>query len=176
MKTIYVDMDGVLVAFYEFCSLYINMYEDHDPRNKGQLYKFMDWAESEFRMFSMMPPKKDLDLAMQFLIDKQTKGWNIEILSSSGTSKMAPSISRSKNIWIDTYIRAKYPEFQDMQANFVEGSAKKVEFYKEGDVLIDDYFKPGQMWEKAGGLWIHHTSWVDTILIFNGKKDETEGC
>lgn len=37
-------------------------------------------------------------------------------------------------------------------------SRDKSSYMKPGDVLVDDYLKYRQLWEDAGGVFIHHTS------------------
>lgn len=42
-------------------------------------------------------------------------------------------------------------------------SADKRNHMKPGDVLVDDYLKYRNLWEEAGGVFIHHTSAASSI-------------
>ena len=40
---------------------------------------------------------------------------------------------------------------------------EKSAYAKPGDILVDDYQKYRDLWEKAGGVFIHHTSVPETL-------------
>lgn len=161
-RKIMVDMDGVLVAFFELVSLYIpELTTDHAPENKAILYKFMDAAEEEFGLFANLPPKRDLAVAIAFLEQLQDKGYEIEILSSIGTTRTSKSIEANKNKWLDKYLKGT--RLESIKRNFVEGSKQKGNYARPGFILIDDYKKPGIAFTEAGGIWIHHRNWNDTV-------------
>ena len=43
-------------------------------------------------------------------------------------------------------------------------SAEKRRHMKPGDVLVDDYLKYRDLWEEAGGIFVHHRSTAETLL------------
>ena len=122
----------------------------------------MDEAELEFRMFKLLPPKADFQQAIKFLEFLQEQGHKVEILSSVGTSKTKHMIQEDKLLWLEKYL--KNTKLSKIAINLVEGSKYKAAFATGLDtILIDDYTKPGNLFTRAGGHWINHKTWADTI-------------
>lgn len=160
-QTIWVDLDGVLVAFYEFVELYLDLERDHHPNNGKLLYPFMEVATEEFRMFRILPRKKDFNMAIKFLGELRQIGHEVEILGSIGNSKNRFLMQEDKHLWLDKTLKGT--QLEGIKRNFVEGSSQKSKFCNKGDILIDDYSKPGKMWQEAGGYWVHHINWNTSI-------------
>ena len=164
IKTIYVDMDGVLADFKKrFVERFKEEPEvDYPSKSKEKsAYKgrFATMVDEEH--FATLDPMPDLDEGLQFLDILAFKRYDftIKILSSTARIELKQTISSQKEQWLKDY-DIKYP------AIFVPGKILKQTYARPDRLLIDDTISNIDQWRAKGGKAILHTSWRQTIEEF----------
>lgn len=161
IKTIYVDMDGVLC---DFRKQFISMFKDCpeiDYPSKGKEKKEYKRRFDEFIVgghFATLEPMPDFDEAIHFLRSIEDD-YTIKILSSTAQVKYLAEISRQKEIWLKEY-KIDYP------AIFVPGKILKQYYASPERLLIDDTLSTIIQWRDRYSPAIWHTSWEETIKQF----------
>jgi hypothetical protein len=153
MKTLYLDMDGVLCFFEKrFRELFNTMGE----RNRKDFDK--NWPSFiQGKNFEDLEKFPGCDKLLAFAKDLQDNhGIKVEILSSSGGEKFHSEVTAQKIKWLcDNGITFK--------ANIVPGSSKKAALATPDAVLVDDTDYVIDAYVKAGGIGILHTDADETI-------------
>jgi len=153
MKTLYLDMDGVLCFFEKrYKELFVSMGE----RSQKDFNK--NWPSFiQGKNFETLEKFPGCDKLLAFVKDLQDNHEiKVEILSSSGGEKFHSEVTAQKIKWLcDNGITFK--------ANIVPGSGKKAALATPDAVLVDDTDYVIDAYVKAGGIGILHTDADETI-------------
>lgn len=165
IKRIFLDMDGVLADFIVGTSKLLG--QPITPDDAG--HKLYDARKEELtnkRLFGNLPPMPDMYDLIAYV--KHT-GLPTEILTAAGTVNRE-LVVHDKVEWIRKHVDPSY-----VVTCTYKGS-QKAAFAQKGFVLIDDRQKNIDLWIKAGGIGIVHTSAADTIaklkLLRKGESGE----
>ena len=150
---IFVDLDGVMVDFSQFCEDNIG----HHPRDweldrnvKKAFWKGVDkWVREGNPFFSAMNPMPDAHELWMHIAKYQPT-----ILSATGHVKNADS---EKRAWVHQHLGATVPVILTFAA------LDKAKYAAKNHILIDDREKAIAPWRQHGGIGILHTSAHDTI-------------
>jgi hypothetical protein len=140
---LFVDMDGVLADFdlgYEAAfGIRPSIHADN-----------VDWelVRQRKHFYLNLPPMPDFQVLWSFIAP-------LKPIVLTGVPFSVLEAADNKRLWArrwlgDTEVRACR-------------SSEKCLHAKPGDILIDDWEKYRRKWEKAGGIWITHTSAANTI-------------
>jgi hypothetical protein len=145
MAQLFVDMDGVLADFD-------SGYEEAFGIRPSIHADNVDWelVRQHPNFYLNLPPMPDFKQLWSFIAP-------FKPIVLTGVPRSAAEAPANKEAWVrrwlgDTEIRTCR-------------SSEKCLHAKPGDILIDDWEKYRHKWEKAGGIWITHTSAVFTIAI-----------
>lgn len=161
IKTIYVDMDGVLCDFLKrFYELYgVKPERDYPSKNAAkEEYRSRFKELVEDGNFETLDPMPDFGLAMEFLCSIETK-YEIKLLTSSAKPKYLDEISKQKRVWLIKH-GIHWPVI------VVPGKVLKQQYATPTSLLIDDTEISIIQWRLKGGHAIHHKTWVETIAEF----------
>ena len=164
IKTIYVDMDGVLADFKKrFIERFKEEPEIDYPSKKKEkdAYKGRFATMVEERQFATLDPMPDLDEGIRFLDILAFKRYDftIKILSSTARVELKKTVSEHKDKWLKDQ-GITYP------AIYVPGKRLKKYYARPDRLLIDDTIANVDEWRALGGKAILHTSWKHTIEEF----------
>lgn len=143
MITVYVDMDSVLA---DFKTRYISLFGNYNPetpeKHKKQFNELI--SRGNFATLDMMPNAHNLIYLLQ---DIQSKGVNIEILSSLGKADDLERVYKDKCTWLNNH-GIMFPR------NFVTTKKYKRNFANCHSILIDDNSTNIQQFVSSGGIGI----------------------
>ncbi len=168
LKTINVDLDGVLVDQYEPFSIYLN--EDYETIKKRlRLLELQDEVKanqykipllkeiSSTDIFSRVRPTQGCQILVNSLKGLEAKGISINILSSlMRDNEYADNLAECKQKWLER----NGIHFNQI---FVQGRHEKQKYANNSSLLIDDTFSNIRDWTSNGGYGIHHTSHTNTL-------------
>lgn len=168
IKTIYVDLDGVLVDLYDPLSRYLG--EDYEVVKKRcrrlECLSSLDKQQyvmpllheiSSTDIFSSVKPAVGFKTLVGVLRCAEQRGIEIKILSSvMKNNKYSDNLSKCKKEWL---VRNEI----HWDAIFTEGRQDKKVYADESSLLIDDTIYNIEDWKKSGGYGIYHTSHKNTI-------------
>lgn len=161
MKTIFVDMDGVVADFDTFAS--------------NLLGRKIGWHESKFdltgeeweklkavdRLYYQLPLMPDATKLIAYVKSLSTR-FHVQFLTAVPRRTTMPDARADKQAWVDKY-------FPGMKMDIGPYSHDKQKWCGMGDILIDDRPSNIDEWTKVGGVAIYHTGDVDkTIKTLNG--------
>lgn len=146
MRTIYLDMDGVVADFNKFASNVLG-------REIG--WGVQDLSSEEWEklgainsLYFQLPLIEDstklVGIAKSF-----SSRFNVEFLTAVPRVTTMPSAALDKKMWLDKY-------FPGMKVNYGPYSRDKQKWAKPGDILIDDKRSNIEEWVNAGGIGILH--------------------
>lgn len=146
---LYIDCDGVLANFEALADhvLEMNSREYEKLHGSDKFWAQLGAVEDFFYNLEPMHDAQELYDAVKHL--------NPIVLTGS-PSQLGEQAYDQKRRWI-----AKI--FGPDQKVIVCQSKNKYQFCEPGDAIIDDWPKHQKKWEDAGGIWVAHTSTVDTI-------------
>ena len=163
IKTIYLDMDGVLADFEKdyLDHTGITIEEAREQRPRKEFYRHWNDFISAGR-FAELPKYEGCDELLSFV-----RGLDIvlEILSSSGGPGRHMDVINQKNIWLKKH-GISY------KSNIVPGARYKKDYAYPSTLLIDDTEKNYTSFIEAGGHAILHISAEDTIKKLEGIVGE----
>lgn len=157
MKTIYVDMDGVLSDFDKH---YHDMFgvlprQVRETKVKGQYTEY--WNKIiDARGFANLPLFPGAEELVSYLNTLDRKKVNICILTSSGGFDRHVDVQDQKLYWL-AYYKMKFP------AVVVPGRRFKSGFADDRSFLIDDTLSNIEEFIAAGGEAVQHTNASVTI-------------
>lgn len=147
MKTLYLDMDGVVADFNAYAIKTLTRKIDGDER----------WAPGEWRRLAANPRLyRDLGLTPEAdqLVDFcrgfcEQRGYTLLFLTAIPKKNDVPWAFYDKVLWA----QIRYP---DIPVMFGPYSQDKQHHCQPGDILIDDRTINIQEWQAAGGVGILH--------------------
>ena len=141
---LFCDLDGVLADFDEaFARLAGSM-----PQTEIELKKW-DMIAAADHLFRHMPMKRDAALLWRYI-----QPYNPIILTGLPTS--TPHAEEDKRQWVAE-------RFGHTEVICCKSRDKCLHIRAVGDILIDDRDEYRENWERAGGIWIQHSSAYDSI-------------
>ena len=148
LPDIYCDLDQVLVAFMKGAEAAIG--GDFASNDKDERWNKINQTKGFWANLDWMPGGKRL---YQFI-----EKYDPYVLSAY--SGRDPSSKNGKMKWL-----AKNTNWKKSRINLVMRSHKQRYATTDGkpNVLIDDYIKNINEWEKKGGIGVHHTDVSKTI-------------
>ena len=150
MKTIYIDMDGVIADFNAY---YFKFY-------KTFIYEDFKKEVMSGNLFEKLPPMKDFNLLVStIMLLAERSGYNVEILSSTHTlCKKQMEVSRKqKKKWLKNHGIF-------LKLNVVSKRSDKGDFASNvQNILIDDQMESIDYFTDKGGLGVLFTNVDDTI-------------
>jgi len=152
IKTIFIDMDGVLTDFIGGVSQMIGMPMTNDDKGHSE-YDARKQELTDKRLFRNLPPMPDMWELIGYL--KHT-GLPLEILTAAGRVNRE-LVVWDKNEWVKQYVDPK------IVVTCTYTGAQKAVFAGKGNVLIDDRQRNLDKWIDGGGIGILHKTARDTI-------------
>lgn len=148
IKTIYLDMDGVIADFDKGYNAIYGVFCRDDPVKSH-------WTEAVkngiFESLELMP-------GAQGMIDYIfTLGLNVEILSSVSNRGDGPDVARQKEAWLNKH------GLGELKRNFTPNKKSKGKYANQHSLLIDDSQECYDAFTNGGGYSILHKDSVDTI-------------
>lgn len=154
IKTVYVDMDGVLADFKgHFKHLF-----DKDVSSIGdpEIWGFIEkYGKAKF--FEELPWTSGGRELWNFV----TKNFmNVKILTALGKSdKISNQTRQGKKSWLSHHI----PNLSDSDINMVQNKHQKKWYSRPGDIIIDDTPIVIDEWNKKDGIGILYTN-IDEVI------------
>ena len=160
MKTIYIDMDGVVADF--------------DTYVEGVLGREIGWGTSQDltdeewvklasvdRLYYQLPLMPDATKLVAYAKSLSTRFY-VGFLTAIPRRTTIPSAQADKQAWVDKY-------FPGMKMDIGPYSRDKQKWCTPGDILIDD--RPSNIveWSAAGGIAMYHTGDVDATIKYINK-------
>lgn len=148
--TIYVDLDGVLADFDKEANEILGTDNHHKFTfiwGNDVTWDRLHAKEDFFKSLPKMPDAMELWKAL--------KPFNPVILTALPHSD-PERVDRQKREWV---AKNFFPNPEVITCK----TADKPNFYKPGDILIDDRAVNRDAWQKAGGTYIIHTSAANTL-------------
>ena len=156
IKTIYLDMDGVLTDFEGRWQMLYGESPKETRARKNMSEKWDNFVLSgQFSTLPTFPGWEELLAAVR------ATGAKIEILSSSGGHKFHDTVTKSKKAWLKNH-------GIDFPVNIVPGRRLKAEYADASKLLIDDTPDVIMSFHEAGGYAIQHDSAARTIKMMKG--------
>ena len=156
IKTIYLDMDGVLCNFDE---RWRELYGESPAESFSQKSKKSNWDNfiltGQFATLPTFPGWEELLAAVR------ATDAHIEILSSSGGQKFHEQVTEQKKTWLRNH-------GLDVPVNIVPGRRLKANYADASKLLIDDTSDVIMSFHEAGGYAIQHESATRTIKMMKG--------
>ena len=155
MRTIYIDMDGVVADFDSYVSALLGR-----PIGWGATQDLTDveWERlaSVDRLYFQMPLMPDATKLVAYIKSLSTR-FHVQFLTAVPRRSTIPSAKDDKQAWIDKY-------FPGMRMDIGPYSHDKQKWCKPGDILIDDRPSNIEQWTAVGGIAIYHTGDVDASI------------
>lgn len=143
---LFLDCDGVLADFDNAAECVFGM----PPRDAEELCgeaRFWEILKAYPGFYRHMPLMKDARRLFEAV-----RGFNPIILTGCPAGGWAEP---QKRAWAEEY----FPGTEIICCR----SAEKFHHMQPGDILIDDYTKYQPIWENAGGVFIHHRSYAESL-------------
>lgn len=139
---LYLDMDGVLA---DFDAGYAAAFGRRPDKAKDDV----DWdavrAYPDFYLH--LPPMADVDVPWSYVERYQP-------IVLTGVPRI-PEAAANKRAWAARWLPGTLV--------VATRSSEKAAVARPGDVLVDDWTRYRDKWEAAGGVWVAHTSALDTV-------------
>lgn len=153
MKTLYLDMDGVVADFDEYAARTLGV-----PSSAG-IYPDEIWyklAENARLYRDLKPTTYASQLVYHCEQFCNKKNYELKFLSAVPKGNDVPWAFYDKVYWARNY-------FATIPVMFGPYSKDKWQHCQPSDILIDDRASNIDEWRAAGGIAIHHTN-IDTTL------------
>ena len=164
MRTLNIDMDGVVVDF-----------DKGFAKQTGMDFYTSRWhllKSSRVGFYANLPRASGLQKFLAGVV-AATAGKNIQVrfLTALPSQLDFPLIVAEKQFWVRENCNDTLPEGVDSwQVAVANSSADKHTFCTPGDILIDDNVLNVAQWSKAGGVALHHHNlatslkWLEELL------------
>ena len=157
MKTIYIDMDGVVADF--------------DTYVEGVLGREIGWGTSQDltddewvklasvdRLYYHLPLMPDATKLVAYAKSLSSRFY-VGFLTAIPRRTTIPSAQADKQAWVDKY-------FPGMKMDIGPYSRDKQKWCIPGDILIDDRPSNIAEWAAAGGIAVYHTGDVNATIKY----------
>ncbi len=155
MRTIFLDMDGVVADFDTYVSAFLGR-----PIGWGTSTDLTDeeWARisSADRLYYNLPLMPDATKLVAYVKSLSTR-FNVGFLTAIPRRNTMPSAQSDKQAWVDKY-------FPGMRMDIGPFSRDKQKWASPGDILVDDRPSNIAEWSAVGGIAIFHTGDVDATI------------
>lgn len=169
IKTIYLDMDGVLVDPYQTHAKIVNKPLQDFVTHLNTLQALGKKNEYFFPLildmilkkgFETVDPMPELDTFKYFITLWQRKGIKVKILTSTmSNNPHRVELERQKKVWLSNW------GLSNLEVIMVPGSNYKKTFANKNSLLVDDYTRNIHEWISNGGIGILHTDIQTTTNI-----------
>jgi 5'(3')-deoxyribonucleotidase len=156
MRTIFLDMDGVVADFDTFA-------EELLGREIGWGDTTQDLSAEEWlrlasidRLYYQLPLMPDATKLVAYVKSLSTR-FQIGFLTAIPRRTTIPSARADKQAWVDKY-------FPGMRMDIGPFSHDKHKWCSPGDILVDDRPSNIREWNAAGGIAIYHTGDVNATI------------
>jgi len=155
MRTIYIDMDGVVADFDTFAE---KVLERKIGWGTTQDLTDEEWVKlaSVDRLYYQLPMMPDATKLIAYAKSLSTR-FHIGFLTAIPRRTTIPSAHADKQAWVDKY-------FPGMKMDIGPYSHDKQKWCAPGDILIDDRPSNIKEWAAAGGIAIFHTGDVNATI------------
>jgi 5'(3')-deoxyribonucleotidase len=156
MRTIFLDMDGVVADFDTFATNLLGR-DVSWHRSKFNLTP-EEWAvfAKVDRLYYNLPLMPDATKLVAYVKSLSTR-FNVQFLTAVPRKDTIPTAQADKQAWVNKY-------FPGMKMDIGPFSHDKHKWCKPGDILIDDRPSNIEEWNAAGGIAIYHTGDVDATI------------
>jgi len=147
MRTIYLDMDGVVADFNKFASDLLGREIGWEAKDlTTEEWKRLGAVEN---MYLQLPLIKESVMLVGAAKSLSTR-FNVEFLTAVPRATTMPTAALDKKMWIDKY-------FPGFVVNYGPYSRDKQKWAMPGDILVDDKRTNILDWYNVGGIGILHT-------------------
>lgn len=146
---IFVDLDGVLADF-DASAYKLFGKAPRDIEDEIGSQKFWEAIAGVYDFYLTMPKMADADELWQGVLQ-----YDPHPIILTGVPNSMPQVPNHKRTWCEQY----FPGVEVITCY----SRNKSVHCQSGDVLIDDWPKYKELWEKAGGIFIVHESAKATL-------------
>jgi len=155
MRTIFLDMDGVVADFDSYVSILLGRKIGWDST---QDLTDEEWERlaSVDRLYYQLPLMPDATKLVAYVKSLSTR-FHVGFLTAVPRRSTIPSARDDKQAWVNKY-------FPGMKMDIVPYSHHKQKWCKPGDILIDDRPSNIEQWTAVGGIAIYHTGDVDASI------------
>ncbi len=155
MRTIYIDMDGVVADFDSYVSILLGRKIGWDSTTD---LTDEEWEiiASEDRIYYQLPLMPDATKLVAYVKSLSTR-FHVGFLTAVPRRSTIPSAKDDKQAWVNKY-------FPGMRMDIGPYSHHKQKWCKPGDILIDDRPSNIEQWTAVGGIAIYHTGDVDASI------------
>lgn len=142
---LFVDMDGVLADFDRH-------HEEIFGTRPNKKADDVDWkrVKEHENFYAGIPPMEDMRILWAYV-----KRFSPTVLTGIPSS-LREEAEANKKAWIAAHLGKDVPVI-------CCPSREKSRWGSAGDILIDDWEKHKELWIRMGGVWITHTSAVNSI-------------
>lgn len=157
MRTLYLDMDGVVADFNAHAQTLLAPHAapDENARWPDELWIKL---KNDPRMYASLAKTPYADQLVDYCTGEcHRRGWRLLFLSAVPKNNDVPWAFCDKVAWA----RIRYPW---IPVHFGPYSVDKHKHAKPGDILIDDRRSNIEQWRAADGIAIHHTDFDQTMV------------
>ena len=156
MRTIFLDMDGVVADFDTFASNLLG--RPIGWNDSKQDLTDEEWVKlaSVDRLYYQLPLMPDATKLVAYVKSLSTR-FQIGFLTAVPRRTTMPSARDDKQAWVDKY-------FPGMRMDIGPYSHDKQKWCNPGDILVDDRPSNIEQWKAAGGFAIYHAGDVDDTI------------
>ena len=156
MRTIFLDMDGVVADFDKFAEELLG--REIGWGDTTQDLTAEEWVKlaSVDRLYYQLPLMPDATKLVAYVKSLSTR-FQIGFLTAIPRRTTIPSARADKQAWVDKY-------FPGMRMDIGPFSHDKHKWCSPGDILVDDRPSNIREWNAAGGIAIYHTGDVNATI------------
>ena len=159
MRTIYVDMDGVLADFDRFCVEHVGRSMETFATSAEGWESVKPWPN----LYSLLKPMPDAYVLTKgiydIIEDMDFDLIQVEVLTAIPKIGRIPTAKDDKRRWLMDY----FPN--DFDAFNIGPLAEHKQYHCTGnDILIDDKLRNITQWREKGGIGIHHINAKQTLV------------
>jgi len=155
MRTIYLDMDGVVADFDSYVSILLGRKIGWDSTTDLTDEEWERLASVD-RLYYQFPLMPDATKLVAYVKSLSTR-FHVGFLTAVPRRSTIPSAKDDKQAWINKY-------FPGMRMDIGPYSHHKQKWCKPGDILIDDRPSNIEQCTAVGGIAIYHTGDVDASI------------